>query len=210
MFRPLLLIGFLGSLSLQMAGHVSVLTWGMESVPPTAERPAFSAEDPEIDRSPIWAQLYRKYLYHFGKEMFLPGIGERASFTLGVVGWSQLSEDLGERLDGRTIAGLPIEIIPLEPGELGDHKSDFTLLFLGGTGSAAERSELAKEMDRWNRKGNREAIVITDGEAVAGYDLMFRRLKTEEGLKLCIEEREDALASKGMTLPKLFIQRRCP
>lgn len=210
MSSPLLLIGLLGTLSLPMAGHVPVLPQGVERGAPAGDWAPATADDPEIDRSPIWAQLYRKYLYHFSKEMFLPGIGERATFTLGVVGWPQLSEDLGERLDGRTIAGLPIEIISLETGELGGHKSDFTLLFLGGTGSATEREVMAEDMERWNRKGNREAIVITDGEAVQGYDLMFRRLKTAEGLRLCIEEREDALAGKGMTLPKLFIQRRCP
>jgi len=168
-------------------------------------------EDPEIDRSPIWAIQYRRYLYLLGREMFWPELASRESFRIAVVGWPDLAENLGSTLDGRAIAGLPVDIVPLDEEGLASERNDFTVLFLGGTSGGSETNEgLQLAVDRWNRKGNKNALVITDGGAITGFDLILRRRKAGDEPQLCIVQDTDGLASKGMTLPAPFLQKLCP
>ena len=98
--------------------------------------------EPEIDRSPIWAMVFGRYLYHLGREMFWPDLDQRASFKIGVVGWEALAEDLGHQLAGRSLAGIPVEIVPLTLASLRDHRGDFTMLFLGDTNLTSEKERL--------------------------------------------------------------------
>ncbi len=168
-------------------------------------------EDPEIDRSPVWAIQYRRYLYLLGREMFWPELASREAFRIAVVGWPDLAENLGSRLDGRAIAGLPVDIVSLDEERLASDRSDFTVLFLGGTSlSETANDGLQKAVNRWNRKGNKNALIITDGGSIEGFDLILKRRKVGNDLQLCIVQDADGLASKGMTLPIPFLQKLCP
>ena len=167
--------------------------------------------DPEIDRSPIWAIQYRRYLYLLGREMFWPELAARESFRIAVVGWPDLAENLRSKLDGRAIAGLPVDIVPLDATDLAAERSDFTVLFLGGTGGSEENNgDVQQALDRWNRKGNKEALIITDGGNISGYDLILRRRKVGDEPQLCIVQDTEGLAAKGMNLPAPFLQKLCP
>ena len=167
-------------------------------------------EDPEIDRSPIWAIQYRRYLYLLGREMFWPELASREAFRIAVVGWPDLAENLGSKLDGRAIAGLPVDIVSLDEEDLASERSDFTVLFLGGTSrSGIENDGLQQAVNRWNRKGNKNALVITDGGSIEGFDLILKRRKVGTDPQLCIVQDTDGLASKGMTLPVPFLQKLC-
>ncbi|RPG81216.1 MAG: DUF4154 domain-containing protein [Crocinitomicaceae bacterium TMED114] len=166
--------------------------------------------DPEIDRSPIWARMYAQYLFFLGREMFWPDLDQRASFQLAVVNWPNLAEELGSFLEGRSIAGMPVELVTLDADALAANKQDFTLLFLGGTRQDAERETLESAIRKWNRKGNRNALVITDDQEVEGHDLIFRRLKEGEDLRLCVAAALRSLESKGLELPAAFAKRQCP
>ena len=168
-------------------------------------------DDPEIDRSPIWAIQYRRYLYLLGREMFWPELASREAFRIAVVGWPDLAENLGSKLDGRAIAGLPVDIVSLDEEGLASERNDFTVLFLGGTSqSAAANDGLQKAVNRWNRKGNKSALIITDGGSLEGFDLILKRRKVGNDPQLCIVQDTDGLASKGMTLPVPFLQKLCP
>jgi len=169
------------------------------------------ADDPEIDRSPIWAIQYRRYLYLLGREMFWPELAARESFRIAVVGWPDLAENLSSKLDGRAIAGLPVDIVPLDAAGLATERGDFTVLFLGGTGGDPETNvEMQQAVTRWNRKGNKEALIITDGGSISGFDLILRRRKVGDEPQLCIVQDTEGLAAKGMTLPVPFLQKLCP
>ena len=181
-------------------------------IPPvqTGVAPAMM-DDPEIDRSPIWAIQYRRYLYLLGREMFWPELASREAFRIAVVGWPDLAENLGSKLDGRAIAGLPVDIVSLDEEGLASERNDFTVLFLGGTSqSAAANDGLQKAVNRWNRKGNKSALIITDGGSLEGFDLILKRRKVGNDPQLCIVQDTDGLASKGMTLPVPFLQKLCP
>ena len=166
--------------------------------------------DPEIDRSPIWAVVYGRYLYLLGREMFWPSIDRKDRFRIAVVNWPELAADLGARLDGRAIAGLPVDIVALEAKELAGEKGDFTMLFLGGSVDDDMSGTLSQSLTRWQRKGDRKALVLTDGGDVEGHDVIFQRMKVDNGLALCVEPDGDALASKALDLPAHFLQKRCP
>lgn len=172
---------------------------------------ATASDDPEIDRSPIWAIQYRRYLYLLGREMFWPELAARETFRIAVVGWPDLAENLGAKLDGRAIAGLPVDIVPLDAESLESERGDFTVLFLGGTSSSVESNDrIQSSVNRWNRKGNKTALIITDGGDIAGFDLILRRRKVGDEPQLCIVQDADGLQSKGMTLPAPFLQKLCP
>jgi len=178
--------------------------------PPQAAVAPETMEDPEIDRSPIWAIQYRRYLYLLGREMFWPELASREAFRIAVVGWPDLAENLGSKLDGRAIAGLPVDIVSLDEEDLASERSDFTVLFLGGTSrSGTENDGLQQAVNRWNRKGNKNALVITDGGNIEGFDLILKRRKVGTDPQLCIVQDTDGLASKGMTLPVPFLQKLC-
>jgi len=166
--------------------------------------------DPEIDRSPIWAVVYGRYLYILGREMFWPEINRQDRFRIGVVNWPDLAEDLGTRLDGRAIAGLPVDIIALEPSDLASERGDFTILFMGGSMDAAGQENLSESLDKWMRRGSKSALVVTDGGPVEGHDLAFRRLKSGDAPALCIDPDLAAMAAKSMELPAHFLQKQCP
>ena len=180
-------------------------------IPPTQTAVApESMEDPEIDRSPIWAIQYRRYLYLLGREMFWPELASRETFRIAVVGWPDLAENLGSKLDGRAIAGLPVDIISINEEGLASERSDFTVLFLGGTSrNETENDGLQKAVNRWNRKGNKNALIITDGGSIDGFDLILKRRKVGTDPQLCIVQDADGLSSKGMTLPVPFLQKLC-
>ena len=168
-------------------------------------------DDPEIDRSPIWAIQYRRYLYLLGREMFWPELASREAFRIAVVGWPDLAENLGSKLDGRAIAGLPVDIVSLDAESLESERGDFTVLFLGGTSAEGEaNARLQSSVNRWNRKGNKTALIITDGGDIAGFDLILRRRKVGDEPQLCIVQDAEGLQSKGMTLPPPFLQKLCP
>ena len=168
-------------------------------------------EDPEIDRSPIWAIQYRRYLYLLGREMFWPELASREAFRIAVVGWPDLADNLGSKLDGRAIAGLPVDIVSLDEESLASERGDFTVLFLGGTSRKASDNEgLQRAVNRWNRKDNKQALIITDGGDLDGFDLILKRRKIGNDPQLCIVQDTDGLSSKGMTLPVPFLQKLCP
>lgn len=167
-------------------------------------------KDPEIDRSPIWAMVYGKYLAFLGKEMFWPNIAVQERFQIAVVNWPDLAADLGKRLDGRAIAGVPVEIVALEEKELAGERRDFTLVFIGGTASEDGASDVENALQRWNRKGDRVALVITDGGAIQGHDVVFQRVSMEGNPGLCISPDLSALRAKALELPPHFLQRPCP
>ena len=172
---------------------------------------SLDSDDPEIDRSPIWAIQYRRYLYLLGREMFWPELASREAFKIAVVGWPDLAENLGATLDGRAIAGLPVDIVSLDAESLGSERDDFTVLFLGGTSIEGEANiRIQSSLDRWNRKGNKTALIITDGGDIVGFDLILRRKKVGDEPQLCIVQDADGLQSKGMTLPAPFLQKLCP
>jgi UDP-N-acetylglucosamine:LPS N-acetylglucosamine transferase len=128
-----------------------------------------------------------------------------------VVGWPDLAENLSSKLDGRAIAGLPVDIVPLDADGLAAERNDFTVLFLGGTGGSTEtNSEVQQAVDRWNRKANKSALIITDGGRISGFDLILRRRKVGDEPQLCIVQDTEGLAAKGMTLPAPFLQKLCP
>lgn len=169
------------------------------------------SDDPEIDRSPIWAIQYRRYLYLLGREMFWPELASREAFRIAVVGWPDLAENLGSKLDGRAIAGLPVNIVSLDAESLESERGDFTVLFLGGTSAEGEaNARIQSSVNRWNRKGNKTALIITDGGDIAGFDLILRRRKVGDEPQLCIVQDAEGLQSKGMTLPPPFLQKLCP
>lgn len=180
-------------------------------IPPTLSAVASAPmEDPEIDRSPIWAIQYRRYLYLLGREMFWPELASRETFRIAVVGWPDLAENLGSKLDGRAIAGLPVDIVSLDEEGLASERSDFTVLFLGGTSrNKTENDGLQKAVNRWNRKGNKNALIITDGGSIDGFDLILKRIKVGTDPQLCIVQDTDGLSSKGMALPVPFLQKLC-
>ena len=167
--------------------------------------------DPEIDRSPIWAIQYRRYLYLLGREMFWPELASREAFKIAVVGWPDLAENLSAKLDGRAIAGLPVDVVPLDAESLESERGDFTVLFLGGTSTEDEaNARIQSSVDRWNRRGNKTALIITDGGDIAGFDLILRRRKVGDQPQLCIVQDANGLQAKGMTLPAPFLQKLCP
>ncbi|MBL6644962.1 MAG: hypothetical protein ISP55_00740 [Flavobacteriales bacterium] len=168
------------------------------------------AADPEIDRSPIWAVVYGRYLWLLGREMFWPDISRQERFRIAIVNWPDLAEDLGQQLDGRAIAGIPVEVTSLTPKELAGEKQDFTMLFIGGTGDASALAGLTAQLGKWTKRDRRTALVLTDGADVEGADVVFRRLKQEQGLSLCIATDQASLASKALNLPLHFMQRACP
>jgi len=166
--------------------------------------------DPEIDRSPIWAVVYGRYLWLLGREMFWPDIARKERFRIAIVNWPDLAEDLGQQLDGRAIAGIPVEVTSLTPKELAGEKQDFTMLFIGGTGDASALAGLTAQLGKWTKRDRRTALVLTDGADVEGADVVFRRLKQAQGLSLCIATDQASLASKALNLPLHFMQRACP
>lgn len=168
------------------------------------------AQDPEIDRSPIWARMYAQYLFFLGREMFWPDLEQRDAFQIAVVNWPDLADELAGFLEGRSIAGMPVELVALDATSLSAHRQDFTLLFLGGTRQDADRDALEAAVGKWNRKGNRDALIITDEQGVQGHDLIFRRLKEGEDLRLCVNASTTSLQSKGLELPAAFAKRQCP
>ena len=174
------------------------------------ETPTSVQNDPEIDRSPIWAMVFGRYLYHLGREMFWPELDQRARFQIGVVRWGALAEDLGSQLEGRAIAGLPVEIIPLTAAELRDHRGDFTMLFLGDTNAQTGRKEIEESLQRWNKKQDKKALIITDGAQLPACDLVFRRRGEGQDIGLCLIQQLENLENKGMVLPAPFLQRLCP
>jgi hypothetical protein len=167
-------------------------------------------EDPEIDRSPIWAMVYGKYLTFLGREMFWPDIARQDRFRIAVVNWPDLAEDLSNRLDGRAIAGMPVEIVALSTKNLAGEKGDFTLLFVGGSIGPQTRDDLSAALVRWQRKGDKSALVITDGAPMEGHDVVFKRLKGADGPTLCITPAFQSLRSKSLELPPHFLKRPCP
>ena len=171
---------------------------------------AIAQPEPEIDQSPIWAMVFGRYLYHLGREMFWPDLDQRDSFTIGVVGWDALAEDLGQRLDGRSIAGLPVQIIALTPSLLRDTKGDFTMLFLGDTNAPSKQSAISDALKRWDRKQEKEALIITDGGKIPACDLVFKRKGEGQDIGLCLVQQLENLDEKGMVLPAQFLQRLCP
>ena len=193
---------------------VLCLHWAIGSVaavPPSGPVPAQTdTADPEIDRSPIWARMYAQYLFFLGREMFWPDLAQRETFRLAVVNWPDLAEELGAFLEGRAIAGMPVELVTLDEKALASSRDDYTLLFLGGTGKEETLELLDDAMGKWNRRGVKEALIITDAAGVTGHDLIFQRLKEGEDLRLCVTPDLNSLQSKGLELPSAFAQRRCP
>lgn len=166
--------------------------------------------DPEIDRSPIWAMVYGRYLYLLSREMYWPDLEARHAFRIGVVGWPELAEDLGSRLDGRAIAGLPVDLIALSADELGGTKQDFTLLFVGDPDEPGGEGALSEALSKWQRKSNAQALVVTDGAGMGGHDLMMKRRNEGDKLGLCLIQDPQLLDAKGLALPTMFLQRLCP
>lgn len=166
--------------------------------------------DPEIDRSPIWAVIYGRYLYLLGREMFWPEIAKQDRFRIAIVNWPDLAEDLGKQLKGRAIAGLQVDIISIETSALANEKRDFTMLFVGGSDNPEVMPSLNTSLSKWLKRGNKNALIVTDGGAIPGHDVAFRRTKNGETLSLCVDPDEAALASKPLDLPLHFMQRRCP
>ena len=208
MLRPFLFLALLGpsfAVTPTLAAPVDP-SIGVDDVPCTAS----SLGDPEIDRSPIWAMHFGRYLYLLGREMFWPELDQREKFSIGVVGWDDLAEDLGSRLDGRSIAGLPVEIKSLDAKTLRDHKGDFTVLFLSGTGGPTPDSSIEEALNRWSRKKDKQALIITDGGEISTSDLSFRRSGEGANIGLCIVQQEQNLQDKGLALPVPFLQRICP
>lgn len=177
---------------------------------PNALPPDVVGADPEIDRSPIWAVVYGRYLWLLGREMFWPDIARQERFRIAIVNWPDLAEDLGQQLDGRAIAGIPVEVTSLTPKELAGEKQDFTMLFIGGTGDASSLEGITAQLGKWTKRDRRSALVLTDGADVEGADVVFRRIKQEQGLSLCIATDQGSLATKALTLPLHFMQRACP
>jgi len=172
--------------------------------------PTQKPSDPEIDRSPIWAVIYGKYLAFLGKEMFWPDIAHTDRFRIAVVNWPDLASDLGKRLDGRAIAGIPVDIIALDSKELAGERNDFTLLFIGGTAVDSERQGVTEDLKRWRKKGDRAALIVTDGGDIEGHDVAFRRMRTGGNPGLCIAPHLPSLQAKSLELPMHFLQRPCP
>lgn len=166
--------------------------------------------DPEIDRSPIWAVIYGRYLAFLGKEMFWPDIARSDRFRIAVVNWPDLASDLGKRLAGRAIAGVPVDIIALDSDELAGERNDFTLLFIGGTALDTERQGITDDLKRWRKKGDRSALIVTDGGDIEGHDVVFRRIKSGGNPGLCIAPHMPSLEAKSLELPTHFLQRPCP
>jgi len=222
-FTPILQAAFLASL-LFAAQHVCAATaWpaaserASGSAPSTHPAPPFAATvsracipDPEIDRSPIWAVIYGRYIYLLGREMFWPEIERQDRFRIAIVNWPDLAQDLGEQLRGRAIAGLQVDIIALDTKALASEKRDFTMLFVGGSNADDALPTLQNSLAKWLKKGDKNALIVTDGGAVPGSDVAFRRTKQGATLSLCVEPDEAALASKPLDLPLHFMQRRCP
>ena len=127
-----------------------------------------------------------------------------------MVNWPDLAEELASFLEGRSIAGMPVELIPLTDGTCPRANQISTVLFIGGTGLDAERESAGSALAKWNRKGNRNALVITDARSVPGHDLIFQRLKEGEDLRLCVKAEPYSLQTKGLELPSAFAQRQCP
>lgn len=166
--------------------------------------------DPEIDRSPIWAMVYGRYLYLLGREMFWPDLDRKNRFKIAVVNWPDLAKDLGGRLEGRAIAGLPVDIVDLDTDALATEKGDFTMLFIGGSISEEGRKTIEGAISRWMRRDEKHALIVTDGGILSGHDVAFQRRKNGEGLSLCITLNPTSLSSKKMELPAHFLQRVCP
>ena len=154
--------------------------------------------------------IYGRYIYLLGREMFWPEIERQDRFRIAIVNWPDLAQDLGEQLRGRAIAGLQVDIIALDTKALASDKRDFTMLFVGGSNTAEALPSLKNSLAKWLKKGNKNALIVTDGGAVPGSDVAFRRTKQGETLSLCVEPDEAALASKPLDLPLHFMQRRCP
>lgn len=185
--------------------------WVPQSASGDPMDPALSGSaDPEIDRSPVWAMVYGRYLYLLGREMFWPDIDRQDRFRIAVVNWPDLAEDLGNRLDGRAIAGLPVDVIALGEDELATHREDFTMVFLGGSNDPSSEESLGEALSKWMRKAERTALVMTDGASIQGHDLAFRRRKEGEGLTLCIAPDLTSMTAKSLDLPPHFLQRTCP
>jgi hypothetical protein len=175
-----------------------------------AQTQGWVGADPEIDKSPVWALIYGRYLYLLGCEMFWPNIDRLDRFRIAVVNWPDLAEDLGDRLDGRSIAGLPVDIIPFDAPGFGSEKGDFTMVFVGGSLDPKREKPLAEGLSRWMKKSARTALVITDGAALAGHDLAFKRMKDGTGLSLCLQPDDLSLSAKTLELPPHFLQKLCP
>ena len=166
--------------------------------------------DPEIDRSPIWAVIYGRYIYLLGREMFWPDIAAQDRFRIAIVNWPDLAQDLADQLEGRSIAGLQVDIIALDTKALASEKRDFTMLFVGGSNRSDALPSLNSSLAKWMKRGDKNALIVTDGGAIPGHDVAFRRNKQGETLSLCVAPDEAALASKPLDLPLHFMQRRCP
>ncbi len=187
-----------------------LIFWNGPSCAPATPILSACVPDPEIDRSPIWAVIYGRYIYLLGREMFWPEIERQDRFRIAIVNWPDLAQDLGEQLKGRAIAGLQVDIIALDTKDLASDKRDFTMLFLGGSNTADALPDLKTSLTKWLKKGDKNALIVTDGGAVPGHDVAFRRTKQGETLSLCVEPDEAMMASKPLDLPLHFMQRRCP
>ena len=104
-----------------------------------------------------------------------------------------------------------MDVVPLDAESLESERGDFTVLFLGGTSTEDEaNARIQSSVDRWNRRGNKTALIITDGGDIAGFDLILRRRKVGDQPQLCIVQDANGLQAKGMTLPAPFLQKLCP
>ena len=175
-------------------------------------------DEPEIDRTDVWAIKYSRYLYHLAHEIKWPAWelastagAESRPFEIGVVGWAALTNQLTDRYMGRNIAGRPIAIIGLNAEELADRKAGFDMLFLSGDG--AQRKLCRDAAQSWKAAGaTPQGLTISDAWTDAPEAIDFRRFRSSSDSPpgLCLEVNRAELAALQLALPPIFESRTCP
>ena len=84
------------------------------------------------------------------------------------------------------------------------------MLFLGDTNAPSKQSAISDALKRWDRKQEKEALIITDGGKIPACDLVFKRKGEGQDIGLCLVQQLENLDEKGMVLPAQFLQRLCP
>jgi hypothetical protein len=175
-------------------------------------------DEPEIDRTDVWAIKYSRYLYHLAHEIKWPawelasttGV-EGRPFEIGVVGWDALTDQLTDRYMGRNIAGRPIAIVGLSAEELAERRAGFDMLFLSGDG--AQRKLCRDAAQTWKDAGaTPQGLTISDAWTDAPEAIDFRRFRSSSDSPpgLCLEVNRAELAALQLALPPIFESRTCP
>ena len=216
--QPVSQVAYALLIVLSLLGMRSNETWWPEvqaqgETGPQGEAPTGALGEPEIDRTDVWAIKYSRYLYHLAHE--IKWAPSEAPFEIGIVGWKALGEQLEERYVGRSIAGRPISVVQLEPGELAEPKGDFQILFLSGDGD--DRRVCRTAALNWHATGKsagapRNGLVVSDAWTDAPEVIDFRRHRksADQAPGLCLEVDRTALDAIGLALPPIFESRTCP